>query len=328
MELKRVSIAGKMFGQASEEKGFNGGAAMDEAKQDSPKDRAAIDAFLEVLSVSHTVVVNETEDGTLKYEAESPDEGALVDTAGQLGWKFIGRVGQKMSIDVSSGGAKQQQAYTVHALNAFNSTRKRMSVIVETASGEYLLLVKGADNVMLERAIGEDTTLMEHLTEFSKEGLRTLVIGRRTLSIEEFTEWHAEYNCAQVAIERRDEQLMEVAEKIEKRLELVGATAIEDKLQVGVGETIVRIRGAGIKLWVLTGDKLETAKNIGFSTKVLSDEMFIPILDVDGQSGEAGIKEQLTELEPHVESEAKQRPVGMMVTGQALGAVTDNGLES
>merc|ERR1719359_1398165 len=98
---------------------------------------------------------------------------------------------------------------------------------------------------MLERASAGDNTLEDHLTEFAKQGLRTLVIGRRKLTEEEFKAWYTEYNEAQVAIEDRDGKLMAVAEKIEAKLELTGATAIEDKLQVGVGETIVRIREAG-----------------------------------------------------------------------------------
>lgn len=297
---------------------------MDMARRANPKDAEAMDAFLELLAVSHTVVVNEDQNGVAKYEAESPDEGALVQTAGELGWVFTGRTGQVCSVNVKAGGANQRKSYTVVALNAFNSTRKRMSVIVQTESGEYLLLAKGADNVMLERAKAPDATLEGHLTQFAAEGLRTLVIGRRKLDQAEFSAWQSDYNKAQVVIQNREGALMDVAEKIEKNLDLVGATAIEDKLQVGVGETIVRIRGAGVKLWVLTGDKLETARNIGFSTRVLSDEMSIPILD----AGEASMQDELAKLGPEIaQSVEKGIVVGLMVTGQALEKVTEAALE-
>lgn len=56
---------------------------------------------------------------------------------------------------------------------------------------------------------------------------------------------------------------------LEKELEIIGATAIEDKLQANVGSTIDAIKKAGIKVWVLTGDKIETAINIGYSCKLL-----------------------------------------------------------
>lgn len=160
------------------------------------------------------------------------------------------------------------------------------------------------------------------------EGLRTLVIGRRMLSKEEYTSWMATYNQAVCAINDRDGALSAAAEKIEVNLELVGATGIEDKLQVGVGQTIVKIRAAGIKLWVLTGDKLETARNIGFSTRVLSDDMDIPILDSEAGGGQAAIKAQLAELLPRVQQSVnKGVVVGMMVTGSALTEVTENGME-
>jgi len=325
MELKRVSIAGEMYGEVGEAKGFVGGKAMEQAKAKSSQQATAIANFLEVLAVSHTVVVNEDKDGKKKFEAESPDEGALVETAGQLGWVFVGRVGAVMDVEVNG----QRRTYQVEALNAFNSTRKRMSVIVKADSGEYLLLVKGADNVMMERAQSPDPVLDKHLEEFAKEGLRTLIIGRRVLSEAEFNSWHQQYDAAQTSIADREGKLMAAAETIEKDLELVGATAIEDKLQVGVGETIVKIRGAGIKLWVLTGDKLETARNIGFSTRVLSDDMEIPVIDVESAQDDAGIKKQIDELKPHIEQCIKEGVVvGMMVTGAALEGVTSGGLDA
>lgn len=105
---------------------------------------------------------------------------------------------------------------------------------------------------------------------FAKQGLRTLVLGRRFLADQELQSWQADYAKAQSSMEDREAALAEVAARMESSLEIVGVTAIEDKLQVGVQDAIVKIRQAGIKLWVLTGDKLETAKNIGFSTRVLA----------------------------------------------------------
>jgi len=124
----------------------------------------------------------------------------------------------------------------------------------------------------------------------------------------------------------RDEALAAVAEKIEVRLELLGATAIEDKLQVGVGETIVRLRRGGIKLWVLTGDKLETARNIGFSTHVLTEDMDILILDKDQGEDKTTMQDKLKALTERTKKAAAGETVcGLMVTGLALEALVGAG---
>ncbi|CAE8646873.1 unnamed protein product [Polarella glacialis] len=270
MELKQVSIAGEIYGEVGEAPGFHGGRALALARIQDTKKAAAIDAFLEVLAVSHTVVASTDQSGNLKYEAESPDEGALVEAVSRLGWAFKGRTTSTLSVEVGQPGQTQSVKYQVLALNAFTSKRKRQSVIVKRPSGEVVLLVKGADDIMQLKARDAASFPEEHLLSFAKEGLRTLVLGRRSLSETELAAWLADYAKAQTNMEDRDRTLELVAETIERDLEIVGVTAIEDKLQVGVQETIVKIREAGIKLWVLTGDKLETARNIGFSTRVLS----------------------------------------------------------
>ena len=112
-------------------------------------------------------------------------------------------------------------------------------------------------------------------SEFASEGLRTLVLGVKILSDEETEEWLTEFKEASTSIEDRDKKLTAVAYKIERGLHIVGATAIEDRLQDGVPETIANLGKAGIKLWVLTGDKRETAIEIGYSTRVLSPKMHL-----------------------------------------------------
>jgi len=319
MELKRLSIQGDTYGKVSEDRGFNGAQALQAAKKKHPAKAESIAALLEVLAVSHTVVVTHDSAGKAHYEAESPDEDALVSATAELGWAFRGRAGQSMDIDVDVDGQITRHTYTVLALNAFTSARKRMSVVVQRDTGEYWILVKGADNVMLERASKVDSQLGAHLNEFAREGLRTLVIGRRKLEASEVAAWRQQYECAQCALEDRDGALAAAADRIEGRLELLGATAIEDKLQVSVGETIVRIRNAGMKLWVLTGDKLETARNIGYSTEVLSDNMKVHILDVSRDDKLADLVAKLEEMKTSNEyCENGGIVTALMVTGQAL----------
>lgn len=117
--------------------------------------------------------------------------------------------------------------------------------------------------------------------EFASEGLRTLVLGMKIMTEEKTEEWLSKFKEAATSIENRDKKLTDVAYEVETGLHIVGATAIEDKLQDGVPETISKLGKAGIKLWVLTGDKRETAIEIGYSTKVLTPKMHLTEV-VDG----------------------------------------------
>ena len=122
--------------------------------------------------------------------------------------------------------------------------------------------------------------IQSHLGVFAREGLRTLVLGVRILTENECETWLEEFNKAAASIKDRDEKLTAAAQKIECMLHIVGASAIEDKLQDGVPETIKKLGQAGIKLWVLTGDKRETAKEIGYATQVLTEKMRPGLIEV------------------------------------------------
>ena len=108
---------------------------------------------------------------------------------------------------------------------------------------------------------------------FAEEGLRTLFLAQRYLSNDEYLRWNKDFEEAMKSVQNRDEKVAEINERIENNLELIGSTAIEDKLQDGVPDAIKYIREAGIKLWVLTGDKVETAINIGFSSGLIDNNM-------------------------------------------------------
>jgi phospholipid-transporting ATPase len=274
------------------------------------------------------------------YQAESPDEGALVSESSKtFGFQVLSRDStgiklrcnhptlfrdeqlieglktgkldpKKVAADSVSGQAPVKsstrsggdsndsnsiETWSVLAINKFDSTRKRMSILLRSPpelGSAPMLLCKGADSAMLDpeicagsktlNSVIEDddsvisnasddskweiaTTLgiQSHLGEFASEGLRTLVLGVRFLTEDQCDEWLEKYNAASSAIDNRDKKLTQAAEDIEKELHIVGATAIEDKLQVGVPDTIATLEDAGIKLWVLTGDKRETAVEIG-----------------------------------------------------------------
>lgn len=154
----------------------------------------------------------------------------------------------------------------------FTSARRRMSVIVKNEKNEILIMTKGADSVIYERlAPGQDDLvkqLANHASQFATEGLRTLCLGQRKLTATEYDEWQSEYKAAALSIGDGEERILALNDKIENNLLILGVTAVEDKLQDGVGQTIDKLREAGIKIWVLTGDKMETAISIGFASNL------------------------------------------------------------
>lgn len=207
------------------------------------------------------------------------------------------------------------ETWNILAVNKFDSERKRMSILLRSPpelGGLPMVLCKGADSAMLDPSVctgaenlvsadlGESQArlgavseefeqdvdqeewdmaqmlgIQSHLGEFASEGLRTLVLGMRFLTEDQCENWLEQFTTASTSIKNRDEMLKQAAYELEKGLHIVGATAIEDKLQVGVPKTIATLEKAGIKLWVLTGDKRETAIEIGYSTHVLTPKMHL-----------------------------------------------------
>ncbi|XP_004937186.2 phospholipid-transporting ATPase ID isoform X1 [Gallus gallus] len=246
--------------------------------------------FFRLLSLCHTVMPEEKKEGNLVYQAQSPDEGALVTAARNFGFVFRARTPETITV-VEMGETK---IYKLLAILDFNNVRKRMSVIVRSPEGDLTLYCKGADTILYEllhpscESLKEETT--EHLNEFAGEGLRTLVVAYKNLDEEYFQDWIKRHHEASTALEGREDKLSEIYEEIEKDLMLLGATAIEDKLQDGVPQTIETLGKASIKIWVLTGDKQETAMNIGYSCNLLYDDM-ADVFVIEGSSSEDVLNE-------------------------------------
>lgn len=232
------------------------------------------------------------------YKAQSPDEAALVAAARDLGFVFLGR-DQHNLIYVSLLG--EFETITVLHVLEFNSDRKRMSTIIRRGSGDIILLCKGADNVIYERLSpisaesGEARITQGQLESFAEDGLRTLCVAHRRLDPVLYQTWLTRYSEASASITDRDMLTALLCDEIESNLTLLGATAIEDRLQEGVPECIEIIQRAGIKIWVLTGDKLETAINIGFSCQLLTKHMVLLVIRATGTQGD-GVEETLLQL--------------------------------
>ncbi|RAL59529.1 hypothetical protein DID88_006523 [Monilinia fructigena] len=243
----------------------------------------AIHHFLALLSTCHTVIPERSEEkgGAIKYQAASPDEGALVEGAVLMGYQFTAR--KPRSVQITVGGEVYE--YELLAVCEFNSTRKRMSAIFRCPDQQIRCYCKGADTVILER-LGPDNphveATLQHLEEYASEGLRTLCLAMREIPENEFQEWWQVFDKAQTTVSgNRAEELDKAAEILERDFTLLGATAIEDRLQDGVPETIHTLQEAGIKVWVLTGDRQETAINIGMSCKLISEDMTLLIKKLD-----------------------------------------------
>ena len=172
---------------------------------------------------------------------------------------------------------RYEKKYELLQILEFDSTRKRMSVILkDLATGEYLLFCKGAEMAIFNKCCcGNINECNESLKLFAEQGWRTLVLSFKVLSKREYDEYEKLINEANEDIVNREKSLKEAFEAIEKDLVLIGATAVEDKLQEEVESTLWTLREAGIKIWVLTGDKLETAVNISQSCKHFSPQMEI-----------------------------------------------------
>ncbi|TDZ19402.1 putative phospholipid-transporting ATPase DNF3 [Colletotrichum orbiculare MAFF 240422] len=364
--------------------------------------------FLLCIALCHTCLPETLEDGTIEYQAASPDELALVEAARDLGYVVIDRPAQSVILQLPEvDGSVKEETYQVLDVIEFSSQRKRMSIIVRMPDGKVCVFCKGADNVILPRlklsglamqkahavqreasarrsvekekaqhrlstsgtprtslmlgrtSMTERRSLMlrreslrisgdlhrrssavtdeaeawvprrgshdvlsrkslqetwpasprqsvalsetevdelidesialnegavfekcfQHLNDFASDGLRTLLYGFRYIADEEYVSWKRIYQDATTSLDNRQEKIEAAGELIEDKLDLAGATAIEDRLQDGVPDTIDKLRRAGIKVWMLTGDKRETAINIGHSAGLCKPFSEVFILD-------------------------------------------------
>uniref|UniRef100_A0A8C9MUH6 Phospholipid-transporting ATPase n=1 Tax=Serinus canaria TaxID=9135 RepID=A0A8C9MUH6_SERCA len=317
MNFKKCSIAGVTYGQlppsTSESCEFDDPRLLQNIENDHPT-AVHIQEFLTLLAVCHTVVP-ERQGNTIIYQASSPDEGALVKGAKKLGYVFTGRTPHSVIIDALG----KEKTFEILNVLEFSSNRKRMSVIVRTPSGQLRLYCKGADNVIFER-LSKDSQYMEqtlcHLEYFATEGLRTLCIAYADLSEKSYREWLNVYNESSTVLKDRTQKLEECYEIIEKDLLLLGATAIEDRLQAGVPETIATLIKAEIKIWILTGDKQETALNIGYSCRLISQSMSLILVNEDSlDATRASLTQHCTSLG---ESLGKENDIALIIDGHTL----------
>ena len=225
------------------------------------------------LAICHNVTPT-FEDDELTYQAASPDEIAIVKFTESVGLSLFKR--DRHSISLLHEHSGKTLNYEILQVFPFNSDSKRMGIIVRDEQlDEYWFMQKGADTVM-SKIVESNDWLEEETGNMAREGLRTLVIGRKKLNKKIYEQFQKEYNDASLSMLNRDQQMSQVITKyLEHDLELLGLTGVEDKLQKDVKSSIELLRNAGIKIWMLTGDKVETARCVSISAKLISRGQYV-----------------------------------------------------
>ncbi|PKY42453.1 phospholipid-translocating P-type ATPase [Rhizophagus irregularis] len=221
------------------------------------------------LALCHNVTpVIESDDSEVTYQASSPDEVAIVKWTEHVGLTLVFRDINEMHLRTKHGDTFEFQILQIFP---FTSETKRMGIIVkDKATDEIYFYEKGAD-VVMSRIVQYNDWLDEECGNMAREGLRTLVVARKKLSEEVYNDFSQRYHEAKVSLSDRKAQEQAIISTIlENELELLGVTGVEDKLQDGVKTTLELLRNAGLKIWMLTGDKIETATCIAISSKLIS----------------------------------------------------------
>lgn len=259
------------------------------------------------------------------FEAESPDELALVNAAYEYEYKLFNRTSKNITLSLPNGST---QEYEMLQVLPFDSDRKCMSIVVRKLdTNEIILYSKGADSAIIPmlRDVSnsiEQTRLMnvmnERIDNYARQGLRVLLMAKRELTPQQWDEWKVQHQELELCKNNRESRIQDSFSDLETDLTLVGVTGIEDKLQSRVPETISSLLAAGIIIWILTGDKMETAINIAYSSKLFSQQMQIIKLTVQSRDeAERTVKHYLSEILDDVTTlERKER--ALVVDGKTL----------
>ncbi|XP_028908503.1 probable phospholipid-transporting ATPase IIB isoform X2 [Ornithorhynchus anatinus] len=221
------------------------------------------------------------------YQASSPDEVALVQWTESVGLTLVSRDLTSMQLKTPGG---QILTYYILQIFPFTSESKRMGVIVrDESTAEITFYMKGAD-VAMSTIVQYNDWLEEECGNMAREGLRTLVVAKKSLTEEQYQDFENRYNQAKLSIHDRTLKVAAVVESLEREMELLCLTGVEDQLQADVRPTLEMLRNAGIKIWMLTGDKLETATCIAKSSHLVSRAQDIHIFRPVASRGEAHLE--------------------------------------
>ena len=247
--------------------------------------------LVECLALCHNVTPTEDTQGdrtgVVTYQASSPDEIAIVKWTEQVGITLYERdlnfIRLRMDAAVEAGSASPSnppiEEYEILYIFPFTSESKRMGIIVRNSKTQEIVFIQKGADVVMTKVVQYNDWLDEECDNMAREGLRTLVVGRKRLSPDNYQRFQDEYEQARRLVVDRAESMEGVVTKhLEYDLELLGVTGVEDKLQDGVRTTLELLRNAGLKIWMLTGDKVETATCVAVSSKLVSRDQNIHVV--------------------------------------------------
>ncbi|KAK4928185.1 putative aminophospholipid-translocase [Elasticomyces elasticus] len=278
------SMVSQVFGDAesSEQlwtpsKGSGGAQGMSRTRREIA---AKVRDLVVALGVCHNVTPTVEEDGTTGYQASSPDEIAILQWTEAVGLRLAHRDRGNIRLESTADGRTVMKVEILHVF-PFTSESKRMGIVVrftqseDDGEGDIVFYEKGADTVMTS-IVKENDWLEEETGNMARDGLRTLVVGRKALISEQYAAFSEAYNTAALTLTNRDAGMAEVVKQhLETNLDILGVTGVEDKLQEHVKPSLELLRNAGIKIWMLTGDKVETARCIAISSKLVTRGQYI-----------------------------------------------------
>ena len=278
-----------------------------------------------VLCNNVTPVIDDTNPSNITYQASSPDEVALVKFAGSLNMRLIGRTDKEIKIKDSADNIEE---FEVLANFPFSSDTKRMGIILKNKKHKHIIYyLKGAESVMLKFVRKESVGyISENAENLATKGLRTLVLTQKLISQEDFDKWNALYKEATTSMENRQEKIAKVISKLENNMDFLCVTGVEDLLQDDVASTIDNLRNAGMKVWMLTGDKVETATCISISAGIKAKNQKIFTIkndDFDHQTIERDVKE-LKSLFEQYERKNNMEPHIFIIDGDTLDLALKN----
>eukprot|EP01126_Amoeba_proteus_P066858 TRINITY_DN9759_c0_g2_i10.p1 TRINITY_DN9759_c0_g2~~TRINITY_DN9759_c0_g2_i10.p1 ORF type:complete len:863 (-),score=158.12 TRINITY_DN9759_c0_g2_i10:45-2633(-) len=267
---------------------------------------------VEALAICHNVTPTHDEDSNeIVYQASSPDEIALVKFTESVGLTLWNRDLTTMTIKDPLGN---QTTYKILETFPFSSETKRMGIIVRNLqTGRIIFYMKGADAVMANIVKPSDW-LDEECGNMAREGLRTLVFGMKTLTQQEYDDFSTNLKLAKETLKERESKVAFVVQKLEEDLDLIGLTGVEDKLQDKVQSTLEMLRNAGIKIWMLTGDKVETATCIAVSAKLISRDQ--GIFTISGAEDRETVQKLLNGFKP-------KKDTALVLDGRSLQLCAD-----
>ncbi|OLL24936.1 putative phospholipid-transporting ATPase NEO1 [Neolecta irregularis DAH-3] len=229
------------------------------------------------LSVCHNVTPTRDDNNEISYQAASPDEIAIVNWTERVGLQLIHR--ERGAITLQRG-SENLVVQVLHVF-PFTSESKRMGIVVEY-NDEIWFFEKGADVIMSEIVVKNDW-LDEESGNMAREGLRTLIIARKHLSRDTYNDFAKKYHAASISFAGREDKMASVVrEYLENRMEMLGITGVEDRLQRDVKRSLELLRNAGIRIWMITGDKVETARCVGISSKLVARGQYIHVIEKVG----------------------------------------------